>query len=1393
MAGSTENPAKEHVAELHDGPIRLRSYQAEMVEESLKSNIICVMDTAIDRTRAELERCQPDKIVWFLAPTVTLCEQQYEVFKSYLPGYGILLLSGKDNVDHWTDQGAWDAVLLNIRIVVSTHQVLLDALTHAFVRMSRLALLVFDEAHHCTLKHPAHRIMSDFYMPWSQHDLPKILGLSASPVMKAKATSESLQQIEKNLCATTRTPKLHRSELMQYVHLPQLVRIDYPEEKPQGTKLLSSLQHAHRNYDIRHDPYVLRLLRQQRQGYDVSKQIQKIFTTGKTYCKDQLRSLVLKAEAVLEELGTSPMEWYLHQCMRGLGNITSPQLLDWSDGERKHLQKILTSLPRAQRSTMSLAHISRKVSLLIDLLTSESENKQNLTCLVFVEQRVWIACIAEILALHPKTKHLSVGTFVGDSQSSKRKGNIATLAEPRNQQTTLDDFRAGNLKVILATSVLEEGIDVSSCHLVICFEPPKNLKSFVQRRGRARKQESKYVIFVSKGKRCPQSWQVLEEEMKAAYLDDSRQINHAEEQEAQSDSGQKNFRVPGTGALLSLDNASQHLHHFCSILGSGPYVDTRPQFEFTEESGLITARVILPMSVDPKFRTACGTKSWTTERMAKQDAAFEAYKALYVAGLVNDNLLPARQEVDDAIAELQIPDHRPSLVPVSPLLDPWPLIARCQQEKPQVYHRVRLTLHMEDTVPIHLLLLTPTAMPDISGITLYWNKSETIKIESSKMQDMVLNNSDITALRSVTYKILHSVFKGRMAADRHDFIWLIAPCDDSGLLDYRIWLSNWRQETCLATDLIAQKIDWSLWGLVNQAGDARKYIPRAIRLDNRVWWLQSTRLPKRRDFLHPVHEPIDNNNAYTKMEEMAANDCVVDPVPAVYSMFALLMPSIIHTLSMGIVTETLRTTLLAPIGIESSHSALIATALKSSAADEHDNYQRLEFLGDCVLKFIASVHLMAANIRSPESFLTAKKGRIVSNGFLARASLAAGLERFMITKPFTGAKWAPRYAGDVLAETTTTTEAKEERSSKLVADVVESLIGASYAIGGLEKAFLCIKTLLPLERWTSVEEANAMLQAAAPERPPFAGLYTLEILLGYTFKNKALLLEALTHASFNGSVEECSYERLEFLGDAVLDYIVSRRLYAQDPPLSHQKMHAIRTATVNASFLAFRMFETTTDETVTNKANMQPETQKRAIWQFLRLGNAQVHANRHSAMRQHQLVREQIITGLSRDPRYPWHLFALTDPPKFLSDIVESIIGAVYVDSHGDISVCEAIIRRLGIIDCLEHILRNDVDCLHPKERLGHLALDKAVQYLRVNKAAELEVGGDKVHTCQIKVGGEDIGGVVGGVKRLNAETIAAWKAVDILESRKHVVIEDAGDKGEFFDAEDGHGVSLEY
>ena len=132
--------------------LRPRSYQLEMLEESMKQNIIVAMDTgsgkthiAVMRIQRELLRCRPDQLAWFIAPKVVLCEQQHRALLPHLSSYQHRLLLGKDGVDYWKDQRLWDSVLTDVRVVVSTPQVLLDALSHGYVNMSKIALLVFDE------------------------------------------------------------------------------------------------------------------------------------------------------------------------------------------------------------------------------------------------------------------------------------------------------------------------------------------------------------------------------------------------------------------------------------------------------------------------------------------------------------------------------------------------------------------------------------------------------------------------------------------------------------------------------------------------------------------------------------------------------------------------------------------------------------------------------------------------------------------------------------------------------------------------------------------------------------------------------------------------------------------------------------------------------------------------------------------------------------------------------------------------------------------------------------------------------------------------------------------------------------------------------------------------
>lgn len=65
-----------------------------------------------------------------------------------------------------------------------------------------------------------------------------------------------------------------------------------------------------------------------------------------------------------------------------------------------------------------------------------------------------------------------------------------------HQLKTIDSFKEKSLNLLVATSVAEEGFDMPDCNLVISFNEVKSLQSFIQVRGRARKEHSKFIIIV---------------------------------------------------------------------------------------------------------------------------------------------------------------------------------------------------------------------------------------------------------------------------------------------------------------------------------------------------------------------------------------------------------------------------------------------------------------------------------------------------------------------------------------------------------------------------------------------------------------------------------------------------------------------------------------------------------------------------------------------------------------------------------------------------------------------------------------------------------------------------------------------------------------------------------
>ncbi|MBQ6647137.1 MAG: ribonuclease III [Clostridia bacterium] len=74
--------------------------------------------------------------------------------------------------------------------------------------------------------------------------------------------------------------------------------------------------------------------------------------------------------------------------------------------------------------------------------------------------------------------------------------------------------------------------------------------------------------------------------------------------------------------------------------------------------------------------------------------------------------------------------------------------------------------------------------------------------------------------------------------------------------------------------------------------------------------------------------------------------------------------------------------------------------------------------------------------------------------------------------------------------------------------------------------------------------------------------------IGYEFKDKALLKQALTHPSYGGDHRVSDYQRLEFLGNAVLELYISDALYREYPDLGEGKLTRMRADLVRESTLS---------------------------------------------------------------------------------------------------------------------------------------------------------------------------------------------------------------------------------
>ncbi|XP_075522094.1 ribonuclease 3-like protein 3 isoform X3 [Primulina tabacum] len=152
---------------------------------------------------------------------------------------------------------------------------------------------------------------------------------------------------------------------------------------------------------------------------------------------------------------------------------------------------------------------------------------------------------------------------------------------------------------------------------------------------------------------------------------------------------------------------------------------------------------------------------------------------------------------------------------------------------------------------------------------------------------------------------------------------------------------------------------------------------------------------------------------------------------------------------------------------------------------------------------------------------------------------------------------------------------------------------------------------------------------AEAEIKPLPSLKEVEKIIGYSFNNRSLLDQAFTHPSYH---KDCvSYERLEYVGDSVLNLLVAKEQFSMYPNLPPGSLTPLRAANVDTEKLA----------------------------------RAAVQHNFHLYVRhENPVLKKRIQSFIDALPKHPVHSHGLIDAPKVLADVVESTVGAVFIDSN---------------------------------------------------------------------------------------------------------------------------------
>jgi ERCC4-related helicase len=442
--------------------IEYREYQINLANQAIKENCLVVLPTGLGKTTVALQviaefLSRRTGGVLFLAPTRVLAHQHYEFLKKNLLIDDVVLITGEDPVTKrkklWINS-----------VICATPEITKNDLDRQIVSQTQFNLLIFDEAHRTIGDYAYSGIAERF-----QNSDVRILGMTATlPSEKDKAT-----EILNILKITSIAQRNEESpDVIPYVQQTntQWITVDLPPEMKEIQVCIKAALES-RYQDLR------------RAGLNLSdsKSLSQLLRVREFVIRQNRKAAkplftairIIHALNVLESHGITSFLRFCErtQTKKGIG------IKDLFENDLNFAKSI-----RLAKLAQSKGIEHSKIIKLKEIIESLQGK-----ALVFTSYRDSVDVIYQKLI----EMGIAAGFLIGKAGETGLK--------QKKQIETVQKFREGEYKVLVATRVGEEGLDISEVNLVVFFDNVPSSIRYIQRKGRTgRKDTGRLVVLIAK-------------------------------------------------------------------------------------------------------------------------------------------------------------------------------------------------------------------------------------------------------------------------------------------------------------------------------------------------------------------------------------------------------------------------------------------------------------------------------------------------------------------------------------------------------------------------------------------------------------------------------------------------------------------------------------------------------------------------------------------------------------------------------------------------------------------------------------------------------------------------------------------------------------------------------